>query len=85
VYRIRTDVVARDQIAAALPNDALEPYAQILVVLELVPWHGHAYKADNPTGALRQLVFRPGGRGLVTYLILEDQRLVDVLEVLWLD
>jgi hypothetical protein len=25
----------------------------------------------------------PGGRGMVTYLVLEDQQLVDVLEVQW--
>jgi hypothetical protein len=83
LYRIRTDLVAREQIAA-LPDNALEPYAQVLGVLELVPWHGHAHNHDNPKGAIRQLVFGPAGRGLVIYLILEDQRLVDVLEVMWL-
>ena len=83
MYRIRTDTVARDQIAA-LPDEALEPYAQVLGVLELVPWHGHAYHRDNPKGATRQLVFGPGDMGLVTYLILDDQLLVDVLEVMWI-
>ena len=37
----------------------------------------------NPGGEVRQLVFGPGGRGMVTYLVLEDQQLVDVLEVQW--
>jgi hypothetical protein len=32
---------------------------------------------------VRTLVFGPGGDGLVFYLILEDQRRVDVLEVQW--
>ena len=68
---------------AALPNDALASYAQVLGVLELVPWNGDPYKKDNPEGNLRQLIFGSGGEGFVTYLILEDQRLVDVLKVLW--
>jgi hypothetical protein len=83
LYRIRTDLLAREQIAA-LPDNALVSYAQVLGVLELVPWHGHAYHQGNPKGAVRQLVFGPGGEGLVTYLILEDQQVVDVLEVMWI-
>ena len=26
----------------------------------------------------------PGGQGLITYLILEEQRRVDILDVLWI-
>jgi hypothetical protein len=84
LYRIRTDLVAREQIAA-LPDDALEPYAQVLGVLELVPWAGHAHHNDNPKGALRQLMFGPADQGIAIYLILDDQRLVDVLEVVWIE
>lgn len=83
MYRIRTDWQAREQIAA-LPNDALEHYAPVLSVLELVPWYGHPHHADNPKGALRQLSFGPDNQGLVIYLILEDQDCVDVLGVIWL-
>lgn len=83
MYRIRTDPMAWDQIAA-LPDNALEFYAQVLGVLELVPWRGHAYHRGNPKGATRQLVFGPGGMGLITCLILDDQLLVDVLEVMWI-
>ena len=83
MYRIRTDRQAREQIAA-LPNDALEHYAPVLSVLEIVPWYGHPHHADNPKGALRQLLFGPYNQGLVIYLILEDQDCVDVLEVMWL-
>lgn len=32
---------------------------------------------------MRQLVFGANGYGLITYLILDDQRFVDVLEVTW--
>lgn len=84
MYRIRTDHQAREQIAA-LPDDALEHYAQVLGVLELVPWHGHPHNEDNPKGALRQLIFGRHSQGVVLYLTLEDQRHVDVLEVLWIE
>ena len=82
MYRIRTDHQARDQIAA-LPDDALGSYAQVLGVLELVPWHGHPHNQDNPKGAVRQLLFGADNQGIVIYLILDDQLCVDVLKVMW--
>lgn len=82
MYRIRTDHAARDQIAA-LPLEALESYAQVLGVLELVPWHGLPHNDANPKGAVRQLLFGADNHGIVIYLILDDQLCVDVLEVMW--
>jgi hypothetical protein len=82
LYRIRTDHQARDRIAA-LPDHALESYAQVLGVLELVPWHGRPHNEANPEGAVRQLLFGADNQGIVIYLILDDQLCVDVLEVLW--
>lgn len=82
MYEIRTDWPARDQIAA-LPDDALEHYAQALGVLELVPSHGRPHNEENPKGAVRQLLFGSHCQGVVVYLILDDQLRVDVLEVLW--
>ena len=84
MYRIRTDPLAREQIAA-LPDEALEPYAQVLGVLELVPWNSHAHNEGNPKGALRQLIFGLRNQGVAIYLVLDDQLLVDVLEVLWIE
>lgn len=52
-------------------------------MLRLVPWNGRSLNDTNPHAEVRQMVFGPGGRGLVTYLILEDQRRVDVLQVNW--
>lgn len=79
MYRIETDSAAADQIAA-LPAEVLADYVQLLDVLELVPWNSDPLHDDNPDGAVRT---RPLGRaGLVTHLI-EDQRRVDVLSVLW--
>jgi hypothetical protein len=82
LYVLRTYEEAIEQIAA-LPNEALDHYAQVIDVLELAPWSGDPYNMSNPDGAMRQLVFGPNGRGMVTYLVLEDQRRVDVLRVLW--
>ena len=30
------------------------------------------------------MAFGPSGEGMITYLILEDQRRVDILDVLWI-
>lgn len=38
----------------------------------------------NPKGALRRLVFGPGGTGHVIYLVLENQCEVHVILVQWL-
>lgn len=37
--------------------------------------------STKPDGPMRQLVFGPGGYGMVTYLVLEDEQRVDVLRV----
>jgi hypothetical protein len=50
----------------------------------LVPWNGLPYNDAKPDGAMRQLVFGPGGAGVVVYLVLEDQQRVDVIRVVWL-
>jgi hypothetical protein len=59
--------------------------AQVLGVLEVAPWNGAPYNRSKPDGNMRQLVFGASGNGIVTYLILDDQRLVDVLKVQWPD
>jgi hypothetical protein len=79
-YKVETDIVAREQIAA-LPQEAAELLPEIWTLLQLTPWAGDSVRRDNPTGALRTITF--GEFGLVTYLILEDQRIVDVLTVIW--
>jgi hypothetical protein len=82
LFRVRTDPAAVEHIAP-LPSDALVPYAQVLGVLEVAPWNGAPYNRSKPDGNMRQLVFGASGNGIVTYLILDDQRLVDVLKVQW--
>ena len=67
---------------ATLPVDALRPLQAVWPFLELTPWAGAPWRAFTPNGAVRFLVFGEG-RGTIVYLILEDQRIVDVLEILW--
>jgi hypothetical protein len=47
-----------------------------------VPERGQPINPANPTGGVYQLVFGDG-RGLITYLLLENQQRVDVLLVAW--
>ncbi len=84
MYRIRTYEEARDQVEA-LPDHALALYAQVLGVLELVPWNSHPHNEDNPEGALRHLTFGTNDQGFVVYLILEEQLCVDVIAVIWVE
>jgi hypothetical protein len=80
VYRIVTDAQTSEQISA-LPDEALEEFARVLAVLELVPWNGHPMHENNPDGPVRTM---PLGRiGMIAYLILEDQQRVDLVKILW--
>ncbi len=83
MYRVTTDARSQPQIEA-LPPDARSPFAEARVVLEVSPWSGDSLNAANPDAGVRTLTFGPSGEGLITYLILEDQRRVDILDVLWI-
>jgi hypothetical protein len=83
VYTVETDGQAQQQVDA-LPAEALTAYAELRVMLETSPWSGAPYRRENPTGGLRMQTFG-AGRGLVVYLILDDQRRVDILQVHWVD
>lgn len=82
MYRLVTHDQAREQVTA-LPSESLSSYAETLGVMKLMPWNGRPLNEANPDGPVRQLIFGPGGFGLVTYLIIERDRRVDVLEVQW--
>jgi hypothetical protein len=79
-YRLDLDEV-RETIAT-LPVEALLPLQANWPFLELTPWAGSPWQAFNPDAALRFIPFGEG-RGTIIYLILEDQRIVDVLMILW--
>ena len=79
-YAVDVDPLAEQQISA-LPVPALNALADAVAVLELVPWNGLPINKGNSEGAVRQLPF--GQLGMITYLILDDQRRVDLLIVTW--
>lgn len=83
-YLIEVSPEAREQIRA-LPPALLKQLADVMAMLELTPWHSAPINGDNPDGAVRQLFFGDSGQALLTFLILEDQRRVDVLEVMWVE
>lgn len=80
MYKVEVDPEAREQIGA-MPAQALVALAEVMAVLEVAPWSGSPHHHGNPHGAVRRTVF--SGQGMIIYLILEDQRRVDVLKVLW--
>ncbi|WP_246243575.1 hypothetical protein [Amycolatopsis pithecellobii] len=57
--------------------------ADAMGVLELTPWNGPAYNEAKPDSPMRQFDFGEG-RGLITYLVLDDLDRVDVLDVTWI-
>lgn len=81
-YRITLDPAA-EVGTKALPPAVRPALNEVMTVLGLVPWNGVPINKDNPGGAVRQLVFGPEEKGLVTYLVLEGEQRVDVLEVQW--
>jgi hypothetical protein len=83
VYRVTTDERSQPQIQA-LPSAAGAPFAEARVVLEVSPWSGDPLIEAKPDTGIRTLTFGPSGEGMITYLILEDQRRVDILDVLWI-
>jgi hypothetical protein len=83
VYRIVPDGATMQQVAA-LPDEALDSYAEVLAVLELEPWNGQPQHQDNPDGAVRRWHFGPDKAGQVVYLLLEEQCEVHLLFVQWL-
>ena len=83
MYRVTTDEQVQHQIDA-LPEEALAPFAELRTLLEISPWSADPINDHNPDGAVRIVVFGAERRGIATYLILEDQRRVDLLQIAWL-
>jgi plasmid stabilization system protein ParE len=82
VYAVESEHHALEQVAA-LPAEALPYYAELMTVLETAPWGGEPYDRQRPDGNMRTYVFGKHDQGMVIYLVLEDQRRVVVLRVLW--
>ena len=83
MYSVETDVEALDQIEA-LPAEALPFYAELNTLLGLAPWSGDPYNLQRPDANMRTHTFGPHSEGLAIYLVLERDRRVVVLRVLWI-
>jgi hypothetical protein len=83
LYRLTTDDQSQRQINA-LPLAAQPWFAEVRAMLEVAPWGGDPLSDSNPDAPVRTVAFGPHGQGLVTCLILERDRRVDLLDVLWL-
>jgi hypothetical protein len=83
VYSVESEQLALEQIAA-LPAEALPFYAELMAMLETAPWSGEAYNRQRPDANMRTHAFGQHDQGLAIYLILDDQRRVIVLRVLWI-
>lgn len=83
MYRVVTDEQVQQQIEA-LPADVLSATAELRVLLEVDPWSGALVNDRNPDGPVSILAFGAKHEGIAAYLILEDQRRVDLLQITWL-
>jgi len=80
MYSVHLSAEAQPQVDA-LPAEALAAFAELRVVLETAPWNGRPWVRENPGGALR--VQDLAGAGFVVYVVLEQQRRVEVVRVIW--
>ena len=81
MYRVIVQDEAKPAVAA-LPVASLDSLAEAVDPLELDPWSGRPCRDDNPDGNIRMLPF--GLAGLVTYMILDRDQEVHIIEVIWL-
>ncbi len=81
MYRVVTDEPTQQQIDA-LPAEALPALAELRTLLEVQPWSGMPLHKKNPHG-VHSISFGLRGEGLAFYLVLDDQRRVDLLNVIW--
>jgi hypothetical protein len=82
LYTVDTDEQSAEQVCA-LPAEALAAFAEARALLEVSPWSGLPIIDSKPDGPLRVLLF--GNSGMITYLIVDRERRVALLEVLWAD
>jgi hypothetical protein len=82
VYRVEADEPLRRQVDA-LPVDGQVAFAELRVVLEVAPWSGEPINPTNPDGAVRVMAFGADSRGLASYVILDDQRRVELVQIAW--
>ncbi len=82
-YSIDIDPGAQEAIAS-LPAEVLLSLAEAFAVLEVAPWSaGRSVNPErNPDSGVRNLPF--ASAGMITYLVVEHMRRVDILLVTWI-
>jgi hypothetical protein len=83
LYTVTLDDESRQQIEA-LPPAALAQFAELRTMLEVAPWNGDPLNKLKPDSSMRTGTFGPNNEGMTVYLILEAQRRVDLLTVVWM-
>lgn len=83
MYTVTTDDESQQQVDA-LPTEAPAPFAELRTMLEVAPWADAPYHRLKPDSTMRTYPFGPNDAGIAVYLILDDQRRVDILKVLWM-
>jgi hypothetical protein len=63
-----------------LPVEALAAFMELRAVLEIAPWSG-APPSNNPSANMLSMPF--GDAGMVTYVVMEQRRLVYVVRITW--
>lgn len=84
MYTVTLDDQSEPQVDA-LPPAALAPFAELRTMLEVAPWNGDPLNKLKPDSPMRTWTFGPNHEGMTVYLILDDQRRVDLLTVVWAD
>ncbi|WP_157124626.1 hypothetical protein [Nocardia pseudovaccinii] len=67
-----------------MPAELLGHFAELIAFLELTPGAGQPYQPSNPDGAMRKMTFGPNNEALATYVILEEQRRVVLVSLIWI-
>ncbi len=84
MYQVVTDDEVNAQVAA-MPDDLLAYYAQVLDLLEIAPWSSEPYTEAKPDGVMRRLQFGSTGRtAQAVFLILDREQRVEIVRVVWL-
>jgi hypothetical protein len=81
LYRLITLPEAEAQICA-LRSEALGPFAELITLLEISPWSGRPFVRSKPRANMLTLAF--GDHGFAVYIVLEEQREVYLIRVVWL-
>ncbi|WP_433259396.1 hypothetical protein ACQPYK_50115 (plasmid) [Streptosporangium sp. CA-135522] len=82
MYQVEHDPDVLAQLDT-LPVAALPFYLELRAALESAPWSFPSASTTNPDAPLRSAAFGDHKHGLVFFLILEDQRRVAIVKVLW--